>query len=773
MTNKNIKHSYGGMIKDLSKSQPQQNYYFEGRNIRINSTDSQSTNSITNEKGNSLILTIPTPVINKSNPNSKKITYNSKELIYKTVEIDNLSASGEQIIIGHSNSRDYIILFTTDDNGFDCIWKLTYDTYDLTLLYVRDMDFSKNNPIQTINNFENKDIDKIYWVDSKSQMRFINIYHSINNKDIEELIDISLNVIDMVGKYNLNQPIISSVISGGNHTAGKIQYAYNLYRLNSSQTKISPLTDLVPLGKGNKGGDVNEIVSALPIIDITNIDPNYTNIRVYAIKYTSYNEIPSVSIIEDRLIPNNKSIQVFDDGSVISTLSLDEFIFLGSDIIIPKHINSKDNRLFLANYKEVNFNVELDTRAYSFPANSTSTLLYKDLFLDSNVPNGTSKTVYSDYNIPENHDSINLNYDTRRYQYNNSIQGGEGKYLKYELTKSTVFNSDNKYFKDDEIYRLGVVFYNEYGQKSLPKWISDFKASDGNLKGQYNTLKVTLKPTFFTWLNTTSFSTKYDKPVGYKIIIAERTINDKTIVANGLLSPMMINYKTRNQHADSILNATKTIADTLPKLPNILSRNYNKTSLYGIAKPLRKSLHLSPMSIQRNTSDNEMPRADRGDKDTFGRHYQFNSMLQLYSPEILFNNSIDLSESLQLKIKGSLKNNTNNTWGRIYETSPTAPILEEVRVTGGLMSQYPEPGSGGIETISDIADHGIWERGLVTCPTGNDYSKTVFVMYDRIYGGSEPSNINTGLYQKAPNSIKYDIYGKPELVEKGQSGTNY
>ena len=760
------------MIKDLSKSQPQQNYYFEGRNVRINATTDQSTNSVSNEKGNSLILTVPKPVIDKSNPNSKKITYNSKVLEYKTSEIDTLSISKDQVIIGHSNSRDNVIIFTTDNNGFDCIWKLTYDTYDLTLLYVRNMGFSKDNPIQTVNNFENKDVDKVYWVDSKSQMRFINIYHSVDNKDIEELIDVSISVIDMVGKYDLNQPIVSSVISGGTHTSGVIQYAYNLYRLNSSQTKISPLTDLISLGKSDQGGDLNEIVGALPIIDIKNIDPNYTNIRVYAIKYTSYNEIPSISIIEDRLIPNNKSIQVFDDGSIISSLSLDEFIFLGSDIIIPKHINSKHNRLFFANYQEINFDVNLDTRAYSFPVNNISTVIYKDLKLISGNPDGTPKTVYADYNVPPDHDSINLDYDTRRYQYNSSIQGGEGKYLKYELTKSSIFNENNKYFKDDEIYRLGIVFYNKYGQKSLPKWIADFKAPDGNLNGSYNTLNVTLKSDFFTWLNITNFSTEYDKPIGYKILIAERTINDKTIVANGLLSPMMINYKTTNQNADTILDSDKSIADTLPKLPNILSRNYNTTSLYGITKPLRKSLHLSKMSIDRNTSDNEMPRADRGDVDTAGRCYQFNSMLQLYSPEILFNNSVSLSESTQLRIKGSLKNNTNNSWGRIYETSSAAPILEEVRVTGGLMKHYPEI-NGTVEIVSDIPDHDIWARGLITSPTGNDYSKTVFVMYDRIYGGNKPSDINTGLYQKSPNSIKYDIYGKPELVEKGQSGTNY
>ena len=771
MQNKQIKHGYGGMIKDLSSSQPQQNYYFDGKNIRINSTDSQSTNSITNEKGNSLIITIPIPTINKSNPNLKKILYNSKELIYKTSEIDDLPISGDQIIIGHSNSRNFIILFTTDDNGFDCIWKLSYDTYDLTLLYVRNMGFSKNNPIQTVNNFENKDVDKVYWVDSKSQTRFINIYHSTTNKDIEELIDVSINVIDMVGKYDLNQPIISSIISGGNHKAGMIQYAYNLYRLNSSQTKISPLTDLISLGKNDQGGELNEVVGALPIIDIIDIDPNYTNIRVYAIKYTSYNEIPSISLIEDRLIPNNKLIQIFDDGSIINSLSLDEFIFLGSDIIIPKHINSKYNRLFLANYQEINFDIDLDTRAYSFPANSTSTIVYKDLFLSGNNPSGVPLSIFADYNVPENHDSVNLNYDNRRYQYNNSVQGGEGKYLKYTLTQSNNYNKNNRYFKDDEIYRLGIVFYNKYGQKSLPKWIADFKAPEGNLKGYYNTLNVTLKSSFFTWLNTSSnFETEYDIPVGYKILVAERTINDKTIVANGLLTPMMINYKTSNQNADSIINTNKSIADTLPKLPNILARNYNKTSLYGIAKPLRKSLHLDVMSVQRNTPDNEMPRADGGNKDTAGRHYQFNSMMQLYSPEILFNESVALSESTQLRIKGSLKNNTNNGWGRVYETGAAQPIVAEFRITSGLMSHYLETG-GSVETITDGIDP--WARGLVTSVFTNDYSKAGFVMYDRIYGGNKPSDINTGLYQKSPNSIKYDIYGKPELVEKGQSGTNY
>jgi hypothetical protein len=769
MQNKNIRHSYNGMNQDITSSQFQPNFYFEGKNIRINTTNSQSTGSITNEKGNSLILTIPIPIINNSDINSKKILYNDKELIYKTSEIDDLSSSGEQIIIGHSNSRNYIILFTTDNNGFDCIWSLTYDTYDLTLLYIRNMGFSENNPIQTINNFENKDVDKVYWVDSKSQMRFINIYHSIENKDKEELIDISINVIDMVGKYNLTQPIISSVISGGTHTSGMIQYAYNLYRLNSSQTKISSLSNLIPLSKGSSGGDINEVVGALPIIDIKNLDSNYTNIRVYAIKYTSYNEIPSISIIDDRLIPENKEIQIFDDGSIISTLSLDEFIFLGSDIIIPKHINSKHNRLFFANYQEINFDVTLDTRAYSFPANSTSTVIYKDLFLDGSNPNGTPLTVFSDYNVDEKHDSVNLNYDTKRYQYNNSIQGGEGKYLKYTLTQTNTYDKNNRYFKDEEIYRLGIVFFNKYGQKTLPKWIADFKAPSGNLRNNYNTLKVEFKNEFLVWLNTSSnFETEYDIPIAYKILIAERTINDKTIAANGFLSPMMINYKTTNDNADSILNADKTIADNLPKLPNILARNCNSSSTYGITRPLERCSHLGIMSRYRESPDTEMPRAHTGNKDTAGRFYQFNSMMQLYSPEILFGNTVPLTEGLKFRIKGIINNVDNDSWGRVIQPTDET-TLDEGKAIGGISSFY----STTKETILGNVDF-VYDDGLIVQANGSDPNKMLQLIFYRRYANAlDNMSNNSSIFTLPSVKINYDIYGKPELTEKGQSYTTY
>lgn len=176
MANKQVRHSFQkAMNKDISKSLYPNEHYFHGQNIRIVSTNTQSTTAVTNEKGNSLVVTIPIPVINYT---TKIISYGAKTLSYTTDEINNsYGTSGTQVLIGHGLVLDNFILFTTDNSGFDCIWKVNDVTYDIELLYLRNLGFNTANPIQVINNFENETIDKIYWVDGKHQTRFINIHH--------------------------------------------------------------------------------------------------------------------------------------------------------------------------------------------------------------------------------------------------------------------------------------------------------------------------------------------------------------------------------------------------------------------------------------------------------------------------------------------------------------------------------------------------------------------------------------------------------------------
>ena len=96
------------------------------------------------------------------------------------------------------------------------------------MLYARNLSFSTSSPIQAVYNYENSKLQKVYWVDGKNQLRFLNIKHSIANGDTEELIDVNSNTINIIGEFDVSQPVINTIGSGGTHTAGVIQYAYNL-----------------------------------------------------------------------------------------------------------------------------------------------------------------------------------------------------------------------------------------------------------------------------------------------------------------------------------------------------------------------------------------------------------------------------------------------------------------------------------------------------------------------------------------------------------------
>ena len=752
--NKSIKHSFKGMMQDVAQSQFSNDFYFEGRNIRIVATDSQSTGSITNEKGNELVLTIPVPVINYS---TKIITYGNNTLSYLNNEINyqynSLSQSAFQIIVGHVITRNKLILFTTDNNGFDCIWAMNYENYSIDLLYLRNLGFSINNPIQALNNFENEKIDKIYWVDSKYQLRFININHSVLNGDLEELIDIPANVINTVGTYQLNEPTIPLVTSGGTHTAGRIQYAYNLYRKNSSQTKLSPFSKMVSLTNGALGGGaLNSKVNTVPVVNINSIDKTYTNIKVYSIKYTSYHEAPAIYLINDSEIPSSGNIQIFDDGSTISSISLEEFLFLGSDIVISKHINSKFNRLFQANYKEINFEIKKDFRAYSF-TNSSICKVYDnikkyepgDITPVVNGITGEERTIGSAFtdNYEDKKDSINLDYDLYKFQFNGTTYGGEGKYIKYELNQSTVKDDNATYFKDEEIYRIAIQFYNKYGQLTLPQWIADFKSRNGNLDKKYNVLTTTLKSDFYVWLNNSSnFQSDYDIPVGYKILVAERTQNDKTIVASGILGTMMFNHKSAKESFN--IDELKQYSKEDPKIPNLLLRNCNFDSDFGDTTPLFKCSHFNSLVHVGGGPNpaNEVTSPYYGDRDASGKFWQFNPMIQMYSPEVLFNNNTSVSSGLKLKVKGALKNVYNASWSKELNLDDNSTT--ESKAYDGISPHY----SSAIKEIS-----------------GNPYSNldTGIIAHP---GGSNPNVIETNLFYRAYGDITVtDVYDLNNVIK--------
>jgi len=796
---------------DISKSLHNPEFYFEGNNIRIVATDSKSTGSVTNEKGNTLVTIIPTPIINsetntidysvfevlKSLPydingdvqprNEIESSYYISDNVYKT--------SGEQRIIGHGLVRDAFIVFSTDNNGFDCIWKVSDKSYDIELLYMRNMGFNEKYPIQCINNYENKIIDKIYWVNGKNQMCFINIYHSTENQDLENLIDLNFDSIQMVGTFELDQPEIIDIASGGIHTSGMIQYAYNLYRINGSQTKISPLTELIPLNKeeNNGGGDLNEIVGTIPVIKIDNLDSDYTNLKLYAIKYTSYNQVPQVSLILDRDITTVDNIIYYDDGNIIEDLSLEEFLFLGSDIVIPKHINTKKNYMFLANYSEKNFDVSnydkensIDLRAYSFPINSNTTNIYDNLeednsgtIISSEPPIVINQSVIDNITkVPYKHSSININYDTNSFQFNNNILGGEGAYIKYRIVRNQIginefseSDSKGKFLKDNEVYRLAIQFYNKYGQNSLPKWIADFKNiilnNQSNLNGYYASIEITLKPSFYIWLNdNNNFLDEnglYDdflKPVGYRLLRAERTLLDRTILCQGILNGMMGTLVDRS--GDNVTPDQIAKVNAANKIPSMMRRFDEylcpQRAMETYARLDRFDSDTHPQLVPGGYSasaGNEVYKSPASSGWTFGT-FQFNKLMQLFSPEITFNTIQTLNQT-KLRVIGGVKNDYNAYWGQRRSTG--TQIIDEAKVFNAIsIHDVKSRLSGNLINIAGV---------------GGELSRFGWFgpRADTVMEFSQTYRKYTGTYLSAYN--EYDIYGSPEITNLGQGRTPY
>ncbi len=739
---KQVKHTYGGMSKDISKSRYPNTSYFDGKALTVTATEQQSSYVIANERGTKIHLTFPSfTIVNKI------IKLGSKQIPFTNNELQN-GTYGTHKLVGSINVKDGIVFFTTGE--IDCIWLHLFQEDSVSLLYARKMGFSQDHQITGVSNYENSAIEKIYWVDGVHQLRHLNIRHAKSNGDYEDIIDVPFDNLNMVSKVSLTQPLIKEITTGGIHTAGVIQYAYSLYRLNGGQSQPSPLSEQVALGNGSLGGaDVNQPANTAPIVRIEDIDSNYTNIKVYAIKYTSYGVPPSVSIIYDQTIPDSKNVEIFDDGSVIQNITLEEFLFLSSNIIIPKHLATKDNYMFYSNYEEKNYSLDLDVRAYSFNhwSNSPIARVYSDVESLSNL-NGTPVRLITPTSYPDNakdtFDNINIDYDTYKYSlgvYNGQPTiGGSGKYLSYEVIPSTTYNSRNKYFKDQEVYRIGIMFYNAYGKTTNPMWISDFKAPNGNMTGKYNSLRFTLKPAFYTWLNTQAFD-DYTKPVGYHVLIAERGLDDRTIITSGLVSTMMINPKGNASGYNTIVKR-ESKSKTMPKIPNILMRNINENSPNSITRPLLAAKHMEMLSRERG-ANTEMISGKSG-----GKAWQFNKMLQLFSPDTIFNQNISLPGNVKMRVKGLMKNTYNAVWA------------QEVNGSSGQLN-VDGKGEDGISIpftkntqMTEGVESSLHDTGLVSHPGGSDPNVFARDLFYRRYGISSPSVENAaGIDEEGYNIV--------------------
>lgn len=383
-------------------------------------------------------------------------------------------------------------------------------------------------------NYESDTIIKLYWVDGVNQLRYINIgvttglkYHGYNAVEVVQLAS----------------PTTVLLMSGGSLVAGSIQYVYNFYNKNGAQTALSPASSLLAISKTFNGYSSNFVTDlgvqvTIPVLT-SGIYPNYEIVKIYSIHYLELNQSPMVKLVAELPIGvSDTSVAYKDYGNTfIAEYTIEDLLLISPLPIIPNTLATKRDRLFIGNYSLDNFNPDIDVRVYSYDPSSTSTVI------DGTLRTKAQLDVYS-----STADCINTGVfptGNQKYKYNSAATvanlGATG--YNFEIGYSTytlpttatepIVTVPPKSLKKAEYYRLGIMFYNKYGQKSPVKWMADVRIPDIKDGTDEVATGISIK---IVDSNAVS-RLQAEEIVGYQLCIVERKPEDRTIVSQGFIVP--------------------------------------------------------------------------------------------------------------------------------------------------------------------------------------------------------------------------------------------
>lgn len=482
----NYNHFINGMDLDTSDVFLPKDTYRYSENIRL-VCDKGSTSGMIQSVSDKLFL--PGSYIYCSNLNDRytsNFTPTWNNITYTTSGIKLPDDCGS--IVGVSDIRNLTIIFTfkpdTDTNitsGTLHIFRLVNNDESYTLKEILNTQLLLNGTHQTINNFsiitryEGDDNIKVYWADGYNLIRVINISESYDNKNISTY---NLDYFSVSPLVTFNAPIILGT-GTGTLKSGKIQYCYQLFDKNGSETELSPCTSLISLfdntnseySTGITGGYINESTGCSVKLQIDLNTDKYSRIKLYSIFYSSNTSLPIITEVADNNITNETSVYFEDQGTVaLNTLSIEQLNIIKGVYIIPRVLESKYNYLLAANVTYNDFVMDYDARSYRFaPVKDTnSSDLYFYLKLVSLDPTDTINQIftYSDLcgttnnldsflaTIPITHDCINP-YNTINkgvYEFNTNLQVDINN-INYNALESAKFSSgllkqDNRYINN-------------------------------------------------------------------------------------------------------------------------------------------------------------------------------------------------------------------------------------------------------------------------------------------------------------------------------------
>jgi hypothetical protein len=513
----------GGIDTDTNLLKYSPTKYLSANNIRIVSQTGNSTGCVETAKGTNLVFELP----------------NIPQTTYETGGEDGtiiIPAQTNFKIIGWCNINNLIVIFTTTTDGYGQLWKCSINSNEtLTnpiLVYNRDLGFSVDKRIKAYARYENSTTIRVYFIDDLNQLRSINIVEDINAIKVrtidynpkvylrEPTVKEIMNGGNLAnGAYSYFYNLISKdgTITNYSNTThpinllnGSITGNYQEYPAIAEQFKDEEEN----LESKNRIESLSE--KSIEVI-FNNLDKDYEYIQVGYIFWSDKDE-PNIFLSDPKKIVNNKLVFVHSGlETFFQPITTNEYNTLNNVFYKPKTMASKGNTLYVGNLENQNFDVNYDARAYRYNDSGESKIYNRNNALEATITNNFPTNLTLDAINKFNNES-DSNWSSNQYNLNltGSELGGSGPNVDYRfITKyitsdfgddlTTLYNqvysagipfvkspidSTTKSYSDykspylakdfagyarGEVYRFGIVFYNDKMQPSYVKWVGDIK----------------------------------------------------------------------------------------------------------------------------------------------------------------------------------------------------------------------------------------------------------------------------------------------------------
>lgn len=508
MDKKLIQVGLMGMNKDVINSKTAQQQAYEIKNFRLSATQDSNAFELTTERG---IKSIPLEWTDSNN---------------HTIQV-------QGTIIGCCVLNDYLVLFTTDHEELDMIYRLTLNSNEsdevvteiIQLYEGVHLGFRLNNLIDAIPYYETELIQKVYWIDGINQPRVINIANMENsNLPKQHLGDVNYDpygfVQEIYGDYNPIQ--VTKGYVGGMFHAGVIQYAYSFFNENAQETPVIDVTPLYYIAHEDRGEKPDTRVGCTFTLTLNvpiDFHDKFDYIRFYSIYRSALDTTPLVKVINE--VETSKLTQVGSGGQIdhyeLSFIDDNtqgyvydaQQLLIRNNKIIPQTFNYKDGKLFFGNFKN-------------------------DLY----ITDITSKFENVQWNISWQGRELEIQEADKRSIYNH----------KNQLQKNS---KQIKGFKGGEFYKLGIQLQDKYGNWSQPIPIGTFQNDfypEGwnNTDYRYDKYSIPYAESNLTIGDIIQIlDNESSNYVRVRTIVSFPKDNERTLLCQGIINPTVFNLGQR------------------------------------------------------------------------------------------------------------------------------------------------------------------------------------------------------------------------------------